>query len=465
VIRRDFLLGVCATGFAAALSPARIQKESVTGLTFRFSDVTAAAGIQFRHNSGGYGGKLLPETLGSGCAFLDYDGDGWQDILLVNGSDWPGHKRLRSTLRLYRNNRNGTFTDVTRSAGLDIEMYGMGVAVGDYNNDGFPDIFITCVGQSRLFRNTGKGTFQDLSATNSPFCGTPRVGRGLACGDVTGDGALDLLVTSIAGRARLYRNMAPKQGHWLMARAIDPALKRDAYGAEITVRVGDRRWLRRINPGYSYLCSNDPRAHFGLGKVERVDAIDVVWPDGTTAHKCWFFLRRGRNPLCLQWLRWLEGFPPPSCKLLADRDLCLHLRKTSTWERDDGGGVMNAIIPIPRIAISVREGTMADFAFIDRLQKTHSDQIGFLKKMALEGKIKDAQLVIDRNKLVEGATPSRTTQAKRQEVRGDTEKLRPLTSQVKAAALRESRAVSEYQECLRKRESHRQLWRTWNQFC
>ena len=92
----------------------------------------------FRHNSGAYGGKLLPETLGSGCAFLDYDADGWQDILLVNGMDWPGHKRQRSTLRLYRNNRNGTFTDVTRAAGLDVEMYGMGVAVGDFNNDGVP---------------------------------------------------------------------------------------------------------------------------------------------------------------------------------------------------------------------------------------------------------------------------------------------------------------------------------------
>lgn len=133
------------------------------GIGFRLVDVTQSAGIQFQHNSGAYGGKLLPETLGSGCAFLDYDGDGWQDILLVNSMDWPGHKRQRSTLRLYRNNRDGTFTDVTRKAGLDIEMYGMGVAVGDYNNDGFPDILITCVGQNRLFKNTGKGTFIDVT--------------------------------------------------------------------------------------------------------------------------------------------------------------------------------------------------------------------------------------------------------------------------------------------------------------
>ncbi len=130
---------------------------------FRLVDVTNAAGIQFRHNSGAYGGKLLPETLGSGCAFLDYDADGWQDILLINGMDWPQHKRQRTTLRLYRNNRDGTFTDVTRRAGLDVEMYGMGVAVGDYNNDGFPDILVTCVGQNRFFRNTGKGRFADVT--------------------------------------------------------------------------------------------------------------------------------------------------------------------------------------------------------------------------------------------------------------------------------------------------------------
>jgi hypothetical protein len=193
VIRRDFLLGACATGFAAALSPARFQKESMPGLTFRFSDVTAAAGLQFRHNSGGYGGKLLPETLGSGCAFLDYDGDGWQDILLVDGMDWPGHKRRRSTLRLYRNNRNGTFTDVTRSAGLDIEMYGMGVAVGDYNNDGFPDIFITCVGQSRLFRNTGKGTFLDATRV-SGLLGRQGFSTSALWFDYDRDGVLDLFV-------------------------------------------------------------------------------------------------------------------------------------------------------------------------------------------------------------------------------------------------------------------------------
>ena len=139
------------------------QSVPSASLGFHFTDVTGQAEIQFQHNSGAFGGKFLPETLGSGCAFLDYDRDGWQDILLINGCDWPGHKKNRTTLRLYHNNHDGTFTDVTSRAGLDVELYGMGVAVGDYNNDGFPDILITCVGQNRLFRNTGKGTFVDVT--------------------------------------------------------------------------------------------------------------------------------------------------------------------------------------------------------------------------------------------------------------------------------------------------------------
>jgi enediyne biosynthesis protein E4 len=164
---------------------------------FRLVDVTSHAGIHFHHNNGAYGGKLLPETLGSGCAFLDYDCDGWQDILLVNGCDWPGHagehRAEPSTLKLYRNNRNGTFSDVTHSAGLDVVMYGMGVAVGDYNNDGYPDILITCVGQNRLFRNTGKGTFVDVTKA-SGLGGRVAFSSSALWFDYDRDGLLDLFV-------------------------------------------------------------------------------------------------------------------------------------------------------------------------------------------------------------------------------------------------------------------------------
>ena len=183
--RREFLAAVPAVlGVARAANP---------DLSFRLTDVTKSAGIDFIQNNGAFGGKYLPETMGSGCAFLDYDNDGWQDILLVNGMDWPGHATRRSTMRLYRNNRNGTFTDVTHRAGLDVELYGMGAAIGDYDNNGFPDLFITCVGQSRLFHNTGHGTFVDV---------TERAGLGKHRGfgtsalwfDYDRDGHLDLFV-------------------------------------------------------------------------------------------------------------------------------------------------------------------------------------------------------------------------------------------------------------------------------
>ena len=188
--RRDFLWQ-CGAGLAAF--PAALTGQSTLGAGFQLVDVTASAGLTFRHNNGAYGGKLLPETLGAGCAFLDYDNDGWPDIVLVNGADWPGHSRKRSTLQLYRNNRNGTFTDVTHAAGLDVEMYGMGVAVGDFDNDGFPDVFITCVGQNRLFRNTGKGTFVDVTRS-SGLGGRTAFSTSAMWLDFDRDGFLDLFV-------------------------------------------------------------------------------------------------------------------------------------------------------------------------------------------------------------------------------------------------------------------------------
>jgi len=190
VTRRDFLWGTLALPSGCALA-SRTREAADPG--FHFTDVTTAAGIQFRHNSGAFGQKYLPETLGPGCAFLDYDSDGWQDILLINGMDWPGHAKQRSTMHLYRNNRNGTFTDVTRAAGLDVEMYGMGVAVGDFNNDGFPDIYVTCVGQSRLFQNTGKGRFRDITA-RSGLGGRLGFSSSALWFDYDRDGLLDLFV-------------------------------------------------------------------------------------------------------------------------------------------------------------------------------------------------------------------------------------------------------------------------------
>ncbi|MGC2547389.1 MAG: FG-GAP-like repeat-containing protein, partial [Silvibacterium sp.] len=129
-----------------------------------FTDITAQAGIHFKRNSGAFGQKYLPETMGSGACFIDYDNDGWQDILLVNSMDWPGHKTGTSYPALYHNNHDGTFTDVTRQAGLDVEMYGMGCAIGDYDNDGYDDIYITAFDGSHLFHNLGNGKFADVTA-------------------------------------------------------------------------------------------------------------------------------------------------------------------------------------------------------------------------------------------------------------------------------------------------------------
>ena len=170
----------------------------------QFRDITAQAGIHFIHNNGAFGKKYLPETMGPGCAFIDYDNDGWPDILLVNGEDWPGHaKGAPTTLKLYHNNRDGTFTDVTRKAGLAIPMYGLGVAVGDYDNDGYDDIFISALGQSHLFHNNGNGTFTDVTKA-AGLWGLNEFSTSAAWVDYDRDGKLDLIVAnyvqwSIAG--------------------------------------------------------------------------------------------------------------------------------------------------------------------------------------------------------------------------------------------------------------------------
>lgn len=161
----------------------------------KFTDVTSSAGLNFTHNNGATGEKLLPETMGGAVAFLDFDNNGTQDILLVNAQSWPGatHPQL-TTPALYRNDGHGHFTDVTAGSGIDISLYGMGVAVGDYDNDGLPDVFISCVGTAHLFHNQGNGKFKDVTSQAGVAGSAKDWGTSAAFFDYDNDGKLDLYV-------------------------------------------------------------------------------------------------------------------------------------------------------------------------------------------------------------------------------------------------------------------------------
>ena len=181
----------------AATVPGTHSASPTTGdMGILFEDITRQSGIHFVHHTGGFGRKYLPETMGPGCAFIDYDNDGNPDILLINGMDFSSHKTRRTTPKLYHNNANGTFTDVTAKAGLDIEIYGMGVAIGDYDNDGWDDIYITGLGEARLFHNEHNGTFKDV--TKAAGVNNTSFGASAAWLDYDRDGKLDLFVTNYA---------------------------------------------------------------------------------------------------------------------------------------------------------------------------------------------------------------------------------------------------------------------------
>ncbi|HUG53631.1 MAG TPA: CRTAC1 family protein [Vicinamibacteria bacterium] len=159
-----------------------------------FADVTAAAGIKFRHHSGAFGKKYLPETMGSGVLFVDLDGDDWADLLFVNSKAWPGRPGAASRAAFYRNNRDGTFTDQSRASGLDVSMYGLGAAAADYDNDGRVDVYLTGLGGNRLFRNEGGGRFKDVTARAGVAGGG--FGTSAAFFDYDKDGHLDLFVAN-----------------------------------------------------------------------------------------------------------------------------------------------------------------------------------------------------------------------------------------------------------------------------
>ena len=181
-----------ASGPAPSTSNTVAEASRPSG-PIRFTDVTAQAGIHFRHNSGAFGKKYLPETMGSGVCAIDYDNDGWQDIFFVNSKNWPGHGDTKPYSALYHNNQDGTFTDVTKQAGLATEMYGLGCAVGDYDNDGHDDIYVTALDGNHLFRNLGNGKFADVTARAGVR--DPGFATGAIWFDYDNDGKLDLYVS------------------------------------------------------------------------------------------------------------------------------------------------------------------------------------------------------------------------------------------------------------------------------
>jgi enediyne biosynthesis protein E4 len=233
---------------------------------------------------------------GMGVALGDVDGNGLFDVFVTHLAE--------ETNTLWVQGPPGLFRDRTAAHGLARPLWrgtGFGTVLADFDHDGALDLAVVNgrVGRSpdiptrdlpffwrryaernQLFANDGSGRFRDVSDQNAPFCGGHNVARGLVWGDLSGKGAVDLLVTTVAGPARLYRNVAPRRGHWLLVRALDPTLRRDAIGAVVRVKAGQKSWVRQINPASSYLCSGDVRAHFGLGSADRDLVVEVVWPDG-----------------------------------------------------------------------------------------------------------------------------------------------------------------------------------------
>ncbi len=266
--------------------PNRLWINHKNGATRTFRDEAVTRGVAYN--------GMGQAQAGMGVALGDVDGDGLEDLFVTHLGE--------ETNALWMQGPRGLFRDRTGAAGLAAPCWhctSFGTVLADFDLDGALDAAVVngrvrragpaaasapywpaYAERNQLFAGDGAGHFRDLSPTQGMLCGAPNVGRGLAVGDVDGDGTPDLLVTTIGGRPRLLLDRAFPRGRWLAVRAFDPDDKRDAIGAEITVRAGGKHWMRRVDPCCGYLCSGDTLTLFGLGTTEKVDSIEVFWPDG-----------------------------------------------------------------------------------------------------------------------------------------------------------------------------------------
>lgn len=266
-----------------------IANDSVRNFLYRnegngvFTDVTFLSGTGYNED-----GRV---QAGMGTDAGDYDNDGDFDLIVTNFSN--------DVNTLYQNLGNETFRDVSFSSGIGEPSYpyvGWGTNFFDYDSDGDQDLFVTnghplyaleesieeepTAQRALLFENYGEGSFAEVSLESGDYFHNVKVGRGSAVGDYDNDGDVDLCVTNNNQEAILLRNDGGNQNHWLLVKTIGAKSNRDGIGARITVTTGSHHQTKEVRSGTSYLCQNDLRAHFGLGRLKKVDRIEIRWPSG-----------------------------------------------------------------------------------------------------------------------------------------------------------------------------------------